>query len=204
MNNSNRLAAGAWLAAGVATLLMFACSSQKAPAEQAVADIDTSLGAVHDTAAKYSPEMLQNVEGQVATLKGNLAKGDYKEVLAAAPAVNTAITSLKQDADTKQAAADAALAQTKQQWRTLSTDVPKMVDAIKAQVDTLSKSHRLPKGVTKASLESAKSGVAALDSQWTDATNAVSNEDYAGAVAKGQAVKDKATDMMKSLDMKTS
>ncbi|HEY3783752.1 MAG TPA: hypothetical protein VGL55_00550 [Steroidobacteraceae bacterium] len=204
MNKSNKLVTGAWLVASVATVLMFACSSQKAPAEQAVADIDTALSAVHDTAAKYSPEMLQNVEGQVATLKGNLAKGDYKDVLAAAPAVNTAITSLKQDAETKQAAADAALAQTKQQWRTLSTDVPKMVDAIKAQIDTLSKSRKLPKGITKASLESAKTDAAALDSQWTDATNAVSNEDYAGAVTKGQAVKDKATQIMQSLGMKAS
>ena len=203
MNKSNRPVAGAWLVASAATLLMFACSSQKAPAEQAVADIDTALAAVHDTAAKYSPDMLQNVEGQVATLKGNLAKGDYKEVLAAAPAVNTAITSLKQDADTKQAAADAALAQTKQQWRTLSTDVPKMIEALKAQIETLSKSHKLPKGVTKASLESAKTDVAGLDSQWTEATNAVTNEDYAGAVTKGQAVKDKATEMMQSLGMKT-
>lgn len=198
MNKSN------WLAASVAALLMFACASQKAPAEQAVSNIDAALSAIHDAATKYAPDTLQTVEAQVATLKSNLAKGDYKEVLAAAPAVNTAIESLKQDAEAKQSAADAALAQTKQQWRALSADVPKLIADIKAQVDTLSKTRKLPKGLTKASFETAKSDAASLDSMWTEATTADSNEDYAGAVAKGQAVKDKATALAHTLGVKSS
>jgi hypothetical protein len=47
-----------WLAAGVAAMLMLACSNQKEPAEQAIAKIDSQLEAIHDTAAKYSPDML--------------------------------------------------------------------------------------------------------------------------------------------------
>jgi hypothetical protein len=199
MNKSN------WLVASVAAMLIFACSSQKAPAEQVVADIDSALSAIHDSAAKFSPDALHTVEAQVATLKENLAKGEYKEVLAAAPAVNTAVASLKQDAEAKQAAADAALAQTKQQWHTLDAEVPKLIAGIHSQMDTLSKMRKLPKGVTKASFESAKTEVASLDSMWAEATNTVANEDnYAGAVAKGQAVKDKATELMQALGMKPS
>ena len=41
----------------------------------------------------------------------------------------------------------------------MSTDVPKMVDAISSRVDVLSKSHHLPKGVTKDKVASAKSGL---------------------------------------------
>ena len=194
-----------WLTAGIAAVLLFACASQKEPAQQAVANIDAALSAIHDSAAKYAPDTLHSVETQVATLKEDLVKGDYQAVLAAAPAVTTAITALKQDAGAKQSAADAALAQVKQQWRTLSGEVPKLVADLKSQVDTLSTNHRLPKGVTKAAFETIKTDVASLDTMWTDAGNTLaSQDDYAGAVAKGQAVKDKATQIMQTLGMKPS
>jgi hypothetical protein len=194
-----------WLTGAVAAVFLFACSSQKEPAQQAVANLDTSLGAIHDAAEKYAPDTLHSVEAQIATLKENLAKGDYQAVLSGAPTVTAAIASLKQDAETKQSAADAAAAQVKQQWRNLSAEVPKMVADLKAQVDTISSSHRLPKGVTKASFETIKTDVASLDPMWTDATNAVANQDdYAGGITKGQAVKDKATQIMQTLGMKTS
>jgi chromosome segregation ATPase len=186
----------------VAAMLMCACSSQKDPAQQAVAAADDRLSSIHDEAAKYAPDALQAVEAQVAALKQSLAKGNYEEVLAAVPTVKAAIASLKQQADEKQSAADAALAQVKQQWRTLSAEVPKMVSDIKAQVDSVSSSKRLPKGLNKASFESVKTDSASLDSMWTDANNTVTSGDYAGAVSKGQAVKDKAAALMQSLGMK--
>jgi hypothetical protein len=193
-----------WLAASVAAMLAMGCTSQKVPAEQAVANIDSALGTVHDAAAKYAPDGLLAVESQVASLKNSLSKGDYKQVLADAPAVTTAVANLQQAAIAKQEEADTKLAQTKQQWRTVSADVPKMVAAIQSRIDTLSKSRRLPKGVSKESFESAKAGLASLNSTWTEATGAVAHEDYAGAVAKGQAAKDKATEIMHELDMPSS
>ncbi len=193
-----------WLAAGAAAMLMLACSSQKDPAEQAIANIDSSLDAIHDTAAKYSPDTLKSVEAQVSTLKQSFAKGDYSGVLAAAPAVTTAVKALRQDAQTKSSEADAALAKVKQQWRTLTYEVPKLVADLHTQMDTFSKGRGLPKGVSKASFASAKDGVASLDAMWSDANNTVSTGDYAGAVTKGQAVKDKATELMHTLGIKPS
>jgi hypothetical protein len=193
-----------WVVAGLGSVLMFACSSQKGPAEQAITKIDNTMSAIHDSAAKYAPDDLQSVETQVTAIKRSLAKGDYAGVLAAAPAVNTAIANLRTQAREKEAAADAEVAKIKQEWRQLTYDVPKLVAGLHTQVDTLSSGHNLPKGVTKASVASAKDGVASLDSMWTDANNTVSTGDYAGAVTKGQAVKDKATELMKSLGMKTS
>lgn len=193
-----------WLAASVTALIVFGCASQKEPAEQAVANIDAALASVHDAAAKYAPDGLQSVEGQVATLKDNLSKSDYKKVLADSPAVTAAVASLQQTAIAKQEEADTKLAQTKQQWRTLSTDVPKMIAAIQARVDELSKSRRLPKGVSKASFESAKASFAALNTTWTEASSAGTSGDYAGGVAKGQAAKDKATEIMNQLGMAPS
>ena len=193
-----------WLVASVTALIIFGCASQKEPAEQAVANINAALDSVRDAAAKYSPDGLQPVEAQVATLKDNLSKGDYKKVLADAPAVTTALANLQQAAISKQEEADTKLAQTKQQWRSLSADVPKMIAAIQSRVEELSKSRRLPKGVSKASSESAKASLESLDSTWTEATDAVAKGDYADGVAKGQAAKDKATEIMHELGTTSS
>jgi hypothetical protein len=193
-----------WLAASMTALIVFGCASQKEPAEQAVANINAALGSAHDAAAKYAPDGLQSVEAQVATLKDNLSKGDYKKVLADAPAVNTALANLQQAAIAKQEEADTQLAQTKQQWRSLSADVPKMIAAIQSRLEVLSKSRRLPKGVSKASSESAKASLESLNSTWTEATSAGANGDYAGGVAKGQAAKDKAAEAMSELGMTSS
>jgi hypothetical protein len=193
-----------WLAASVTVLIAFGCTSQKEPAERAVANINAALASAHDAAAKYTPDGLQSVEAQVDTLKDNLSKGDYKRVLADAPAATTAVANLQQAAIGKQEEEDTKLAHTKQQWRSFSADVPKMVAAIQSRVDELSKSRRLPKGVSKASFESAKAGLSSLKSAWTEATSAIEKEDYAGGVAKGQAVKDKAAEIMHELGMTSS
>src|SRR5258707_13484011 len=95
MNRSN------WLAASAAAMLMLACSSQKAPAEQAIAQVDTSLEAIHDTAAKYAPDTLKAVESQVSALKQNYAKCDSSDALPAAPAANTPLKALREQRQRK-------------------------------------------------------------------------------------------------------
>jgi hypothetical protein len=79
-----------------------------------------------------------------------------------------------------------------------------MVDAIQSRVDILSKSHHLPKGVTKDTLDAAKSGLASMKSAWSDASSAASTGDFTTAASKGQAVKDQASQIMQSLGMSSS
>src|SRR5919108_4647222 len=131
--------------AALAAALIAGCASQKAPAEQAIAGAETSLAAVRDTAEKYAPDQLKSVEDQLQGLKDSLAKGDYRAVLTGAPTVNSAISSLKEAAESKKADAEAAAAKAKDAWGPMSTDVPKMVEEIEKRVGTLSKSHHLPK-----------------------------------------------------------
>jgi hypothetical protein len=190
-----------WLLATLAAVLVVGCANQKAPAEQAVAGAETALAAVRDDAQKYVPDQLQAVDAQLAALKDSLTKGDYKSVLTGAPTLNSAISSLKDAAEAKKADAEAALTKAKDAWGPLSAEVPKMVDAIQSRVTALSKSHRLPRGVTKDGLASAKSGVDSLKSMWSDASNASASGDFTTAVSKAQAVKDKAAEIMKSLGM---
>lgn len=191
----------AWLLASLAALVLVGCASQKEPAEKAIASAESALAEIHDSAQKYAPDQLQAVEAQLAGVKDSFTKGDYKGVLAAAPALNSAISGLKDTAEGKQKDAEAATAQAKDAWGPLSTDVPNMVTAIQSRVDTLSKSHHLPKGVSKDGLASAKSGLDAMKTAWSDASNAATSGDFTTAVSKAQAVKAQAADIMKSLGM---
>jgi hypothetical protein len=189
-----------WLLA-LAAVLVAGCANQKGPAEQAVAGTETALAAVRDDAQKYLPDQLQAIEAQLAALRDSLSKGDYKAVLTGAPTVNSAIRSLKYAAEAKKADAEAALAKAQDAWGPLSTEVPKTLDAIESRVTALSKSHHLPKGVTKDGLAAARSGVDSLKSMWSEASNASASGDFATAVTKAQAAKDKAAQIMRSLGM---
>jgi hypothetical protein len=191
----------AWLLASLAALVLVGCAGQKEPAEKALASAQSALGAIHDAAQKYAPDELQAVETQLAGAKDSLAKGDYKGVLAAAPALTAAIGALKNTAEAKEKEAEAAAATAKDTWGPLSTDVPNMVAAIQSRVEVLSKSHHLPKGVSKDGLAAAKTGLAAMKTVWSDASNSAAAGDFTAAVAKAQAMKAQAADIMKSLGM---
>ena len=193
-----------WLLATLMAAVLVGCASDKAPAEQAVANAETSLAQIRDMAQKYAPDQLQAVDAQFNGIKDSLNKGDYKGVMAAVPGLNSAISGLKDAATAKQADAEAAAAKAKDAWGPMSTDVPKMVDAIQSRVDILSKSHHLPHGVTKDSLAAAKSGLDSMKSAWSDASNAATSGDYTTAATKGQAVRDQAAQIMQSLGMSSS
>jgi hypothetical protein len=189
-----------WLLAALTAVLIIGCNMQKGPAEQAVASAQAALDAVRDSAMQYAPEQLGGVDAQLSDMKGKFQQGDYAGVLATAPALMTAISGLKDAATAKKAEAEQALAKAKDDWGPASTAVPKMVDDLAKRVAALSKG-KLPKGVTKDAVAAAKSGLDSLKSTWGDATNASASGDYTTAMAKAQAVKDKATELMKSLGM---
>ena len=190
-----------WLLTSLVAVLIVGCAGQKAPAEAAIANAESAIAPIRDAARTYVPDQMQAVDAQLNSLKDSLAKGDYAAVIAGAPALNTAISSLKDAAAAKQADAEAAIAKAKDAWTGMSTDVPKMVDAIQSRVDVLSKSHHLPKGVTKDSLASAKSGLDTMKTGWSDASSAATSGDFTTAMSKAQAVKDQATQIMQSLGM---
>jgi hypothetical protein len=190
-----------WLLATLAAVALVGCDTQKAPAEQAVASAETALGAIRDSAQKYAPEQLQIVDKELTAMKDSLAKGNYRAVLDAAPTVNSSIAGLKDIADNKKVAADAALAKAKDAWGPMSSEVPKMVDAVQSRVAALAKSRHLPKGITKDKVASARAALDSMKSGWSDAAGAASAGDFTTAVSKAQSVRDQAADVMKSLGM---
>jgi hypothetical protein len=190
-----------WLMAAMMAVLIVGCANQKGPAEAAIASAESGLSAVRDMAQKYVPDQLAAVDAQLASLKDAFAKGDYKGVVAGAPALTGAISSLKDAAAAKAADAEAAMAKAKDAWGSMSTDLPKMVAALQSRVDMLSKSKHLPPNVSKDTLASAKTGLDSIKAAWSDATTAAGSGDFTTAMAKASAVKDQATAIMQSLGM---
>jgi len=187
--------------AAAVALLAVACASQKEPATKAIADAESALSAVKEQAAQYAPDQLKGVEDTIAGLKENLAKGDYKAILASTPQLTTQLASLKDAAAAKKAEMDAALEKAKGDWSGYAADLPNMVGAIQSRVDILSKARKLPAGMDKAKLDDAKTGLEGMKSTWTDAGNAFASGNYLDAVAKAQEVKTKGAEIMAALGM---
>jgi hypothetical protein len=185
----------------LAAAMLFACASQKEPAEKAVAQVEASIAALKEDASKYAASELQGVEASLGALKDKLAGGDYKSVLAEVPKLQAAVTSLQSTVSEQKANAEAAMAAAKEQWISLSADVPKMVAAIQSRVDILDKSRKLPKNVSQSAFDSAKSGLDYMKTTWAEATSAFSSGDAVSAVDKANAVKQKGNEVLAQLGM---
>lgn len=186
------------LVAIAATALMFTgCARQKHEATEALTKIETSLAGLKDDGEKYAPIAYQGVESTLGMLKDSLKKEEYKTVLAGTPQLEKAVDTLKDAIIAGKEQATAATAE----WNTLTEEVPKMVESIQSRVDTLSKSRKLPKNVTKEAFESAKSGLESMKSEWNEATAAFNDGKAPEARDKGQMVKAKGHEVMTSLGM---
>jgi predicted small lipoprotein YifL len=182
----------------VASLLVLAaCAGQKGPATTAMAAAESTLASIKDDAAKYLPEELKGAEGTLASLKNSLEKGDYKAVMAGAPALMSSLDSLKTQVGAKLEEAKVATAE----WAGYATDLPKMVEAIQSRVTTLSSAKKLPSGLNAAALDTAKNDLASMQSTWADAAAAFTGGNAIDAVAKAKAVKAKGEEVLKLLGM---
>jgi hypothetical protein len=178
----------------VALVLLSACASDKAPAEQAMKAAEAAVAGVKAEAAKWVPDQAQALDASLASVKDKFAKGDYKAVLTEAPALAGRAKDVAAAATAKQAALTKS-------WEAMSAGLPKMVEAVKSRVDILSKSKKLPANVTKEQFEAAKAGLAEATKGWDDATAAFKGGNVADAVAKADAVKKRAVEALQALGM---
>ena len=190
------LQTAAWLA--MALLLASACANYKEPAQAAISEAEAALQDIAADAQKYAPEQYQAVADQLASAKATFDKGDYKAALAAARDLPGKVTEL---GATVTKAKDAALAGMKDEWNTLSADVPQMLEAIQSRVDMLSKSRKLPKNIDQASFDAAKSGLETMKQNWTAATQASAAGNVEEAVASVKAARQKGTEILGLLGM---
>jgi hypothetical protein len=171
-----------------------ACSNQKAPAEAALKSAQDAYSAVRTDAEKYVPEQARAIQDGLASAQAALAKDDYAGVLKQAQSLNTQISALG-------GAIAAKKTELTNTWTTMSAGVPKLVEAVKSRVDVLSQSKKLPAGITKETLNSAKAGLASASQTWSEATSAASAGDVATAVARARTVQASVVNLMQSLNM---
>jgi PBP1b-binding outer membrane lipoprotein LpoB len=177
-------------------LLITGCSSQKDPATSAVTQAESAVNEVRVDGAKYAPERLESAEASLAKMKENLAKEDYKDVIASVPQFNQEMATLRDVIVSKQTQMVAA----SHEWEALSEEVPKIVAAIQTRVDALSGA-RLPKNVNKEAFEAAKAGLETMKATWAEATAAYSAGNAMEAADKARLVQAKGEEVKNQLGM---
>ena len=175
-----------FLAVFVAGLALAACASQMEPAKKLLGDVEAAITAAGPDAQQYIPEQVTAVNKKLAELKAAFDKQDYKTVIAGAPALLTEAKGL----------ADAAAAKKKEvlealgtEWTALAAELPQSISAIEAKLAAIAKTKKLPAGVTKDGVESAKAGLAQAQTTWDEAKAAFGSGNVQAALDKAKGVK---------------
>ena len=176
----------------LAAFVAVACG--KGPAQAALTSADAAVSGAKADGEKYVPEQFKALSDANAAAKSKFDSGDYKGALEGAQAVST-------QAQAVVSAAAAKKTELMESWKALEGSVPAMVADIQAKVMELGKAKKLPAGLDKAGLESAKTALDATTATWAEAGTAFSAGDVLTAVAKGTEVKKTAEELMTKLGM---
>ena len=187
MKNALRITAVA-----LCCVALVACS-QKGPAEAALKAAEASMNEIRPEGTKYAPEQTKGVLTSFASAQDSFNRGDYKvamEIAQGIPAKSKDVA----------AAIAAKKGELGKAWTSLS-DVPAMVDQIRAKVEALGAMKKLPKDMDASKLEVARATLADMTKTMGEASEAFTSGNLTDAVTKGNAVKAKATETMAALGL---
>lgn len=156
--------------------------------------MDEAVSSVGEDGKTYAEEAFAELEEAAAAAHKKFEDGDYAGALAAAEEVKAKAEEVKQAAAAKKEELTSA-------WNELAEELPGKVGEAKAKVEELSKARRLPKGMDRATVEAAKSGLEEIEALWTEAKAAFDGGNLGEAAEKGQSVKAKLEGIMESLGM---
>ena len=165
--------------------MMAACAGQKEPAHKLLADIDATVMAASDEAAKYIPDQLKDVQSRYGALKASFDKKDYPAVVNGAPDVLAAAQDLATAAAAKK---DQVLKLLDDQWRALAGSVPDSLTAIQNRIAEMRKPSNKRRAAS-VNLDAAQSGLSDAQSLWSKAQAAFASGNLDEAVRTGQEVK---------------
>lgn len=171
----------------VAALVLTACAGQKEPAQRLIVEIQATITAASDEAAKYIPGELQDVETRFGELKGAFDRKDYPAVVSGAQAVLGAAQSLATDAAAKK---DEVLKALNDKWTGLAGSVPGYMTDIQNRLDFLGKKAN-KKAAAGIDIDAAKSGLSEAMALWSKAQAAFAGGNMEEAVGTAQSVKSK-------------
>jgi PBP1b-binding outer membrane lipoprotein LpoB len=178
----------------VGSLAMFGCAGDKKPAEAAIKAAEDAYAAVKAEAVKYVPEQAKAVEAALASAKDKMAKNDFKAALGEAQPL---VGKIKELADAVKAKKD----ELTKKWESLSSGIPKMIEALESRVGILSKSKKLPANISADKFADAKSGLASAKDEWAKAQESSKAGNTADAASLANSVKEKAAKAMEALGM---
>jgi len=185
----------AFLPLVAATLFIVGCGN-KEPATSAVAQADAAMERDRAEGTQFAPAETKVADATLAQMKADLAKEDYKAVLAAIPKINADVKAMQEAAISLKTLTAAA----QNEWQTLNQEVPKTVQEIETRVETLS-GGKLPKEITKETLAAAKTELEGVKATWAEATAAASAGDALKATDKGRTVQVRAEKLKDQLGL---
>jgi DNA repair exonuclease SbcCD ATPase subunit len=175
-----------WLAClALATALVGAgCrNGEKDATEAAIEAAQWAINSVEAEAQKYVPQELQAARNALQAARDALAKSDYRSALEEArEAANKA----------KQMAVDAVgkREESAKSWRELSDSIPRSMDQVKGKLDAYSKGARMPEGMDKDMLDSAKAQYEQMKQSWEDAKAEAREGKLGDAIEKATGAKE--------------
>jgi hypothetical protein len=171
-----------------AMLLVVSCSMIKAPAQLAIKAAEEALNTVRAEADQFVPDQLAAIEATLNGARQSFEKGDYKAALVAAKDLPAKIKDLA-------AAIEARKAELPRNWTELSAELPKLIAGTKNTVEQAT----AELGPDNAALKSARTGMAEINTAWTEAQEAFNTGNLIEAVNKAREIKAKAAQIMVDL-----
>jgi hypothetical protein len=184
----------------LAAFVLASCTGQKEPAQRLLAEIQSTITAASDEAAKYVPGELQEVQGKFAGLKAAYDGKDYPAVVTGAQAVLGAAQSLATDAAAKK---DEVLKALNDKWTGLAGSVPVYLTSIQNRLEFLGKKAN-KKAAAGIDIDAAKSGLSDAMSLWSKAQAAFAGGNMEEAVTTAQSVRAKAESVAAALKVELS
>lgn len=181
----------------VSAFFLISCSGSKGPAEMAIKAAEEVVNATKAEAVKILPDEVKSLEDTLVAVKERFIKKEYKEALAEATALSAKAKDVLEAAKVKKE-------ELTNKWTEMSETFPKMVEEVKAKVDSLDKLKKLPAGMSKEALAEAKAGIVSVEGEWGKALENVTAGNLKDAVGMADSLKDKVFKIMTSLGMNIS
>lgn len=177
------------------TLAAFAAvACGKGPAQAALTAADTAVSSTRADGEKFVPDQFKALSDSAAAAHAKFDSGDYKGSLEAAQGIPTQATAVIQ-------AASAKKTELMESWKAMEGSLPGMVADVQKRIMELATAKKLPAGLDKAGLASAKIALEGATAVWAEAGTAFGAGNVMAAVTKGGQVKATAEELMTKLGM---
>jgi hypothetical protein len=181
--------------------ILCACGMQKEAAQEALAETEHAVSSLRSDAASVAPDELAALDESLAGLKADLARQDYRAVVSGAPVLMARVGALQQRIIAKKAEQAARAARLTESWNALVAEVPDLVNAVNARVDSLAHTSKLLAGMDRTAFEATRAAAIEMTQSWQQALGAFANDNMEEAVGSAEAAKQKGAEVMTRLGM---